>query len=236
LPTAANVALECGTMAVELSERLFEAAKAGRVETVRALVRQGADVHAQTQGGHTPLHMAAAKGHEEVVKALVGLGADVHARDAAGRTPAHVATDPQVKALLERRLAAASAAAGPRCVTLAQRGTPPALACACGARQPFASSPAAAAHLHGVVRGTGRRRRPPDAAAAAGACGGDSETAVAAAERAMAALLAEEEAEAAAARQAAARKVGAPTSQPTATRLPSRSRSREARAWGRGVS
>ena len=104
LPTRGGMAED----ATELSERLREAAGEGRVDAVRVLVEQGADVHAQDQDGDAPLHLAARKGHGEVVKVLVELGADTQARDAEGRTPAFYSTDPQVKALLQRRATAAS--------------------------------------------------------------------------------------------------------------------------------
>lgn len=54
----------------ERQEQLFEAAREGRVEAVRALVAQGETaVHAQLPSGATPLHAAAENGHGEIGRA-----------------------------------------------------------------------------------------------------------------------------------------------------------------------
>jgi hypothetical protein len=53
-------------------------ARAGLVETVRALAEVGAEVNAADTKGFTALHGAAAKGHVEIIKALVAAGADVN--------------------------------------------------------------------------------------------------------------------------------------------------------------
>jgi ankyrin repeat protein len=53
------------------------------------LIDQGADVHAKSYRGWTPLHRACVNGHAEVVKALLEKGADVHAKANDGKTPLH---------------------------------------------------------------------------------------------------------------------------------------------------
>ena len=52
----------------------------------------GVDVHAQGEGGDTPLHKAALYSQNQaVIEALLSAGADVNARDVSGDTPLHVA-------------------------------------------------------------------------------------------------------------------------------------------------
>ncbi|RYP46521.1 hypothetical protein DL768_007293 [Monosporascus sp. mg162] len=73
---------------------LHLAAIAGMEETVKLLVRAGADKEAKDRGGRTPLHGAAEAGHEAVVKFLVEEGADKEAKDLDfGRTPLHGAAE-----------------------------------------------------------------------------------------------------------------------------------------------
>jgi len=71
---------------------LHEAAIEGHRDTVRLLLRKGADVRARTQWGSTPLHHAVSRGiagsnHRSVVKLLVASGAEIGARDRRGLTP-----------------------------------------------------------------------------------------------------------------------------------------------------
>ena len=54
---------------------------------VAALLDAGADLHARTEDGDTPLHRAASGGHAAAVAALLDAGADLNARDKKGRTP-----------------------------------------------------------------------------------------------------------------------------------------------------
>ena len=73
---------------------LHDAAFAGDVETVKALLAAGADPNARDVGGRTPLHGAVwppKTAAPAVVGALLEAGADPNARDVDGRTPLHLA-------------------------------------------------------------------------------------------------------------------------------------------------
>jgi ankyrin repeat protein len=70
-----------------LDEALVWAAKAGRVEAIRLLVEQGADVAADPYRG-TPLAWAAANGRVDAIRTLVELGADPNQRGTFGG-PSH---------------------------------------------------------------------------------------------------------------------------------------------------
>ena len=59
---------------------LHEAAKSGKVDAVRVLLRRGADPNAREAGDNTaPLHWAAARADVAIVRLLLDAGADVHA-------------------------------------------------------------------------------------------------------------------------------------------------------------
>ncbi|MGZ5436282.1 MAG: ankyrin repeat domain-containing protein [Pyrinomonadaceae bacterium] len=70
---------------------LFLAAGEGRLDAVRYLLDQGADVNAREYGGRTPLTEAAFSGNASVIKELLLRGADMNAVSDAG-TPLDVAT------------------------------------------------------------------------------------------------------------------------------------------------
>jgi ankyrin repeat protein len=66
---------------------LSEAAAAGDVERVRALLAQGTDPDAWNASGAAPIHRAAQAGHTEVVQALLVAGADIDRQhEGAGNT------------------------------------------------------------------------------------------------------------------------------------------------------
>lgn len=71
---------------------LHLAAHFGHSETVRALLRSGADIHARSlQLKNTALHAAIAGRCPEAAAILMAAGADVNARDASSWTPLHLA-------------------------------------------------------------------------------------------------------------------------------------------------
>ena len=63
------------------SEALFEAARQGELEKVRALLQQGLEVNGRSRYGATALSFACDKGHLEVVRLLLDQGAEVNVRD-----------------------------------------------------------------------------------------------------------------------------------------------------------
>ncbi|MYB39017.1 MAG: TonB family protein [Gammaproteobacteria bacterium] len=74
-----------------------DAAELRKADTVRALIRAGADVNASNRGGLTPLHAAAINDGVErevvadSVRALTEAGADANALSKEGYTPVHLA-------------------------------------------------------------------------------------------------------------------------------------------------
>jgi ankyrin repeat protein len=68
------------------SPTLLEAARTGRLASVRALVEGGADVNGASASGVTPLMEAVSAGRTEVARVLLDAGAVVDARDRLGRT------------------------------------------------------------------------------------------------------------------------------------------------------
>lgn len=79
---------------------LHIACVAGRVATVEALMRHGAQIDARSDEGWTPLHMAAGGGYAPIVERLLDGGADPLARDTLGRTVLHVAAEMQREEVL----------------------------------------------------------------------------------------------------------------------------------------
>jgi len=71
------------------TEDLIEAAKAGRLEIVRAILDSNPELINNRDDGATALHHAAFSGHRDIVRFLVERGADINARDTVfGATPA----------------------------------------------------------------------------------------------------------------------------------------------------
>ncbi|MFP5378707.1 MAG: ankyrin repeat domain-containing protein [Vicinamibacteria bacterium] len=84
-----------------------DAAMAGRADTVRALLREGADVNAAQGDGMTALHWAAMQGHGEIAEMLLYAGGNVRATTRLGAyTPLHLASQKGAAAIVSALLAA----------------------------------------------------------------------------------------------------------------------------------
>jgi ankyrin repeat protein len=71
-----------------------EAARNGELETLRALLKQGADVNAAVGDGMTALHWAASRGDAEMARTLIVAGANLQAATRfGGYLPLHVAAE-----------------------------------------------------------------------------------------------------------------------------------------------
>ncbi|XP_026160789.1 cyclin-dependent kinase 4 inhibitor C isoform X2 [Mastacembelus armatus] len=68
-----------------------DAARDGYVDTVSALLQNGADANLVDGQGNLPLHLAAKQGHLEVVKVLIEHTANLHASNQQGDTAAQLA-------------------------------------------------------------------------------------------------------------------------------------------------
>jgi len=79
---------------------LFFAAAEGRLNAVRYLLDQGADVNASQYGNRTALTEAAFAGHASVIKELILRGADINLVSDAG-TPLDIATDANQTAAID---------------------------------------------------------------------------------------------------------------------------------------
>jgi ankyrin repeat protein len=88
------------------SDTLYDLARRGDVDQIKALLARGADVNAKDQWGATPLHAATIQGHEEVVKLLLTRGANINVQDNRRATPLHYAlvteNELMIKLLIER--------------------------------------------------------------------------------------------------------------------------------------
>jgi ankyrin repeat protein len=71
----------------EARTSLHTASKCGKLDVVKSLLNQGADVNATDTDDATPLHLAAIKGNLDVVSLLLEWGAEVDSRDWLGQTP-----------------------------------------------------------------------------------------------------------------------------------------------------
>ncbi len=73
-------------LAGKLEENLFRDVQFGTVDTVRALLDQGADINARDNNGWTVLMAAVNGGKDAMVRLLLEKGADVNAKDKDGST------------------------------------------------------------------------------------------------------------------------------------------------------
>ncbi len=85
---------------------LAQAADAGDVQAVRALIKAKADVNGREADGTTALHFAANRGHLPIVDALIVAGADAKAANRYGVTPLVLASATGNVAVVERLLTA----------------------------------------------------------------------------------------------------------------------------------
>jgi ankyrin repeat protein/mannose-6-phosphate isomerase-like protein (cupin superfamily) len=83
---------------------LIEATKQQDVAAVRALLKQGADVHAQDADGSTALHWAAQRNHLPLVDLLLASGADAKSATRYNITPLYLASLNGNAAIMERLL------------------------------------------------------------------------------------------------------------------------------------
>eukprot|EP00752_Nemacystus_decipiens_P010695 g9525.t1 len=90
LAAGADVDLKCGLMDAPV---IHTAAEKGRVDILRAVIEQGADVDAVNTIQRSALHLASSLNKTDVIDVLVEAGADLEARDRGGYTPLYVASD-----------------------------------------------------------------------------------------------------------------------------------------------
>ena len=85
--------LKIGNVVAEGCTPLWAAAFAGRLDVVKLLTKEKADVDGRTATGSTPLSTASHEGHLKIVRCLVESGADVNARTQYEATPIMAACD-----------------------------------------------------------------------------------------------------------------------------------------------
>lgn len=79
--------------------QLRSAANKNEINTLRKLLQQGVDIHAQDEYGDTALHLAAKQGHIASVRYLLAKGANPNLLNHAGRTAASYAS-PEIQELI----------------------------------------------------------------------------------------------------------------------------------------
>ena len=91
--TAILIVLLAGAIAVHANSSLADAAKAGDVAAVKAMLKGGGDVNAAHGDGMTALHWAASHGDAAMTQTLLSAGANIRATTRLGGiTPLHMAS------------------------------------------------------------------------------------------------------------------------------------------------
>ncbi|KAI2808945.1 ankyrin repeat domain-containing protein [Blomia tropicalis] len=84
---------------------LHRASYNNRIEVVKYLIENGANVRAKTMDGWEPIHSAAQWGNVQIVRILMASGGDINARSNGGNTPFHLAVSrPSNRPLIEYML------------------------------------------------------------------------------------------------------------------------------------
>ncbi|CAL4074182.1 unnamed protein product, partial [Meganyctiphanes norvegica] len=83
------------TMSTDMSKRLYDAARKGDFQAVKAALENGADINwgNPNDEGRTPLWIASHEGRELVIKKLLASGADINKANNRGHTPLWVANN-----------------------------------------------------------------------------------------------------------------------------------------------
>src|SRR5260370_1059497 len=75
----------------EAAQKVFQAARWGKIGDVKAALAAGADPTAKNEWQQTPLHFAAWEGHTDTARLLIEKGADLTASDRQQQTPLQLA-------------------------------------------------------------------------------------------------------------------------------------------------
>lgn len=88
----ALISVLLATSPIATADSIFDAARMGTAQEVgKFLAADPKLIHAKTELGSTPLHIAATNSSPEIAKLLLSKGANINARDNNGATPLHLA-------------------------------------------------------------------------------------------------------------------------------------------------